>query len=124
MAERYTCPCCGYLVFEEPPGSYDICSICYWEDDLSQLRFQRTTGANQVSLLEAQRNYARDGVCELRSLSSVRAATASDVRDPDWRQFDVDADTIEDPIPGKDYGDSYPEDMTQLYYWRHNSDSS
>jgi hypothetical protein len=45
-------------------------------------------------------------------------ATASDVRDPDWRQFDPSADIIEEPIPGKEYGDSYPKDSTQLYYWR------
>ncbi|MBO0846033.1 MAG: hypothetical protein J2P22_11530 [Nocardioides sp.] len=38
MAE-YPCPCCGYLVFDEEPGSYDICAVCGWEDDLSQLRF-------------------------------------------------------------------------------------
>jgi hypothetical protein len=49
-------------------------------------------------------------------------ATASDVRDPDWRQIDLQVDTIEEPIEGKDYGNSYPEDATQLYYWRHNSE--
>jgi hypothetical protein len=48
-------------------------------------------------------------------------ATASDVRDPDWRQLDPCADIIEEPIAGKDYGDSYPDDATQLYYWRDNS---
>jgi hypothetical protein len=47
-------------------------------------------------------------------------ATASDVRDPDWRPIDPCADTIEEQIKGKDYGDSYPEDATKLYYWRHN----
>jgi hypothetical protein len=36
---KYPCPCCGYLMFYEGPGSYDICKICFWEDDLSQLRF-------------------------------------------------------------------------------------
>ncbi len=36
---NYPCPCCGYLVFTEPPGSYTICPICFWEDDISQLRF-------------------------------------------------------------------------------------
>ncbi|MBL1704243.1 hypothetical protein DXB51_09685 [Bacillus cereus] len=31
---KYTCPCCGYETLEEePPGTYEICSICYWEDD-------------------------------------------------------------------------------------------
>jgi len=118
MKSKYPCPCCGYMVFEDCPGSYDICPICYWEDDLTQLRFQRTTGANHVSLVEGQRNYDRDGVCELRFRSHVRVATASDVRDPDWRQLDPSTDTIEEPIKGKEYGDSYPEDTTQLYYWR------
>ena len=98
MKGKYPCPCCGYMVFEESPGSYDICPICFWEDDLSQLRFPRTTGANRVSLVEAQRNYDRYGACELRFLSNVRMATASDDRDPDWRQLDPCADTVEEPI--------------------------
>ena len=50
---KYTCPCCGYLTFSEPPGFYEICKICYWEDDLSQLRFTKIKGANNVSLIEA-----------------------------------------------------------------------
>ena len=61
MKDTFPCPCCGYMVFEEPPGSYEICPICFWEDDPSQLRFQRTTGANHVSLVDGQRNYERDG---------------------------------------------------------------
>ena len=35
------CPCCGYLVFDEEPGSYSICPICYWEDDAVQLQLAR-----------------------------------------------------------------------------------
>ncbi|NIP43329.1 MAG: hypothetical protein GWN61_14025, partial [candidate division Zixibacteria bacterium] len=33
----YTCPCCGYRTLDDPPGSYDICGICFWEDDTVQL---------------------------------------------------------------------------------------
>lgn len=33
----YPCPCCGYLQFGEPPGSYEICAICFWGDDAVQL---------------------------------------------------------------------------------------
>lgn len=52
MRVKYPCPCCGYLVFDESPGSYEICPICFWEDDLSQLRFPRmSVGANRVSFL-------------------------------------------------------------------------
>jgi hypothetical protein len=119
---KYPCPCCGYLVFDEPPGSYEICPICFWEDDLAQLRFPRMSwGANRVSLIEAQENYFRNGVCELRFRANVRAAEASDVREPQWRRIDSGADRIEEPIPGKDYGCSYPEDATEFYYWRQGS---
>ncbi len=116
---KYPCPCCGYLVFDESPGSYEICPICFWEDDLAQLRFPRMSwGANRVSLIEAQENYFRHGVSELRFRSNVRAAEASDVREPQWRRIDVHADRIEELIQGKDYGCSYPEDVTEFYYWR------
>ena len=115
---NYPSPCCGYLVFDEPPGSYDICPICFWEDDLSQLRFPTTTGANHVSLIEAQENYARDGVCEWRLHPHVRPPKESDVCDPDWRPIDESKDNIEKPVFGVDEGETYPEDGTRLYYWR------
>ena len=119
---KYPCPCCGYLVFDESPGSHEICPICFWEDDLSQLRFPLIAGgANPVSLIEAQENYYRDGVSELRFRSKARAAEACDVREPQWRRIDVRADRIEELIEGKDYGRSYPQDATEFYYWRQSS---
>lgn len=58
---KYPCPCCGYLVFDESPGSHEICPICFWEDDLTQLRFPLMSGgANPVSLIEAQENKFRE----------------------------------------------------------------
>ena len=27
-----SCPCCGYRTLDEP-ASYDICNVCWWEDD-------------------------------------------------------------------------------------------
>ena len=29
---RFSCPCCGYPTLDER-GGYDICQICWWEDD-------------------------------------------------------------------------------------------
>ena len=36
--EKFTCPCCGYKTFNEKPnGTYEICEVCFWEDDPLQL---------------------------------------------------------------------------------------
>ena len=63
---RFACPCCGYLTLdEEPPGTYDICPVCWWEDD--NLQFDDPTlrgGANELSLNEARANFARMGAAE------------------------------------------------------------
>jgi len=114
--KRYPCPCCGHLVFLEPPGSDDICLVCFWEDDLGQLRWPRLEeGANAPSLQEAQRNVAKLGAIEERFVGDVRAATAEEARDPEWRQIN-DADSFEEP----DDSAPWPEDPTALYYWRSN----
>lgn len=121
MAEMLPCPCCGYLVFAEPSGSYDICPICFWEDDVSQLRFAHIGGgANHVSLVEGQKNYADFGACEERVKPYVRPPEPGESRDPEWRPIDPATDNIEDPdpVPGADYGSPYPRDSRTLYYWR------
>ena len=78
---EYPCPCCGYLMFGEPPGSYEICKICFWEDDISQLRFV-TRGGASIPLIEAQKNYATFGAIERRFLRFVREPCPEDVQDP------------------------------------------
>lgn len=113
---KYTCPSCGYKVFNEPPGSYDICPICYWEDDLSQLRFPSTRGAN-ISLIEAQKNYQEYGAIEKKFIKHVRAPGGNDEKDTQWYAIDTVNDNIEYPKPGVDYGSTYPDDRTKLYYW-------
>ncbi len=50
-----TCPSCGFKVFSEPSGSYEICTICNWEDDPVQaLDPDIKGGANSLSLREFQ----------------------------------------------------------------------
>ena len=115
---RFPCPCCGYVTFDEPPGSYAICPICFWEDDLSQLRFPTTSGANRVPLLEAQRRFQQGGACEERLRPYVRSPRAGDKLDPGWRLIDPAQDAFEVPVPSRDAGRTYPRDATRLYYWR------
>jgi hypothetical protein len=114
-----TCPCCGYVVFEEPPGSYAICPICFWEDDEVQLRFPTLRGgANGPSLIEAQQNFSQLGACEQRFTGNVRMPDVDENRDPDWRLIDLSMDEFEKPFaPGEEFT-AYPEDFTTLYYWR------
>ena len=58
---KYPCPCCGYYTYEHvPDGSYDICHVCFWEDDPIQLEDpQCEGGANRVSLEQARLNYKK-----------------------------------------------------------------
>jgi len=119
ITDTFPCPCCGHKVFPEPPGSYAFCPICQWQDDISQLRFPRTRGANRVSLIEAQRNYAAFGASEERRLARVRPTQADEYLDPQWRLLDLNIDQIEEAITGTDYGPGFPSDPTLLYYWRY-----
>jgi len=53
----FPCVACGFLVFSEPLGSYEICSICGWEDDHVQARLPGLPmGANHTSLYDYQRH--------------------------------------------------------------------
>jgi hypothetical protein len=75
--------------------------------------------ANHVSLVEAQRNYVRDGRTERRKDGQTRRPLDGEPRDTQWRPVDVDRDNIEEPERGQNYAESYPyEDTTVLYYWR------
>ena len=51
----FPCPSCGFLVFGDLPGTYEICEICGWEDDPVQLRHPLMAGgANNLSLVQSQ----------------------------------------------------------------------
>ena len=132
---NYPCPCCGYLMFKKEPESHEICEICFWQDDSYQLRSPNRIGANGVSLIEGQKNYARTGAAEAYVLPYVRPVYKSDRRDPTWRPIDLNIDYFEfkdqpdfDTMDEKQFA-AYlatphirpiPSDNTRLYYWREN----
>ncbi|MGM7637493.1 CPCC family cysteine-rich protein [Bacillus sp. Hm123] len=84
---KYTCPCCGYKTLEEePPGTYDVCEICFWEDDIVQFNDpDYEGGANEVSLRQAQKNFNKFGACEEVCIRSVRKPNEKDIKDPNWK---------------------------------------
>ena len=89
MELKYTCPCCGYKTLdEEPPGTHDICKICFWEDDGYQYEHPDEDGANHVSLKEAQQNYINFGVSDKEYINNVRQPNKSDIKDPNWKPLE------------------------------------
>jgi len=86
---KYTCPCCGYKTLPEaPPGTYEICPICFLEDDNVQIDDPDFIGgANQVSLRQAQRNFTDFRASERRLLRLVRKPSANDEKDKGWQPF-------------------------------------
>ena len=117
MDPPFPCPCCGYLVFQGPPGSYEMCPVCSWEDDAVELEFATTNagGANGISLLEAQANFAEFGACDERCIGSCRPPGGTP-RDPAWRPIDPARDLF-GAVDAPD-GRRAPSVSEALYYWR------
>lgn len=71
---KYKCPCCGNITLsDEPPGTFEICPVCYWEDDDMQYKDPSFRGgANKISLNEASTNYEKFGAISLDVKDKVR----------------------------------------------------
>jgi len=87
---KFTCPCCSYMTLSHPQrGSYDICEVCFWEDDGVQLEDpDYEGGANKVSLRQGQRNFFKFGACEESMIQHVRPAAINELKDDKWVPFD------------------------------------
>ena len=113
---RYPCVCCGHLTLTAPPGSYDDCPVCGWEDDIVGLRWPDLDGgANRLSLIEAQRSYAATGAADPERDVPERAATADEPLDDGFRPVDPVRDNVEF---AEAHESPYPTDPTALYWWR------
>ena len=58
--KKYKCPCCDfYTLNNKANNTFQICPICYWEDDGVQLHNPNYVGgANHISLNQAKKNFA------------------------------------------------------------------
>lgn len=63
MSHKFKCPCCGsYSLEHKEPLYYEICPICYWENDPIQNEdYDFSGGANEISLNKAIKNYKTFG---------------------------------------------------------------
>ena len=113
MVELYPCPSCGFCVFDEPSGSYDICPICGWADDQVQLRFPvMRGGANRGSLADFQRSILKEIPPEVRTYQKYRRA-------PGWRPLmpSESQPHIDQPQTRLEYFLAATDDPPE-YYWR------
>jgi hypothetical protein len=70
----HSCPCCHNLTLTER-NSYDICPVCYWEDDGqddANADVVRGGPNGRLSLSQARLNYANFRACERRMIDCVR----------------------------------------------------
>ena len=107
IGKKYPCPCCGYETLpEKPPGTFNICAICFWEDDGYQFdNPDFEGGANHPSLRQAQKNFLDFGAIESRLIEYVRKPTEKDVRDPHW-----------EPLPAMNANPQYKLDV-EKWVW-------
>jgi hypothetical protein len=111
---KYPCSRCGYLVFDDELGSYDICPICLWEDDYTQTIWPTSGGANRVPLIQAQKNYLAFEAKDARANTFARKPRPDEKRDDGWRAINPDKDLA---MVDQELGFG-PRPKAPIYYWR------
>jgi hypothetical protein len=74
LGNPYRCPCCRHTTLSER-GGFEICPVCYWEDDGQDDDDADTVrgGPNgTLSLTQARQNYLHYKVCDLKFSEHVR----------------------------------------------------
>ncbi|WP_318646704.1 CPCC family cysteine-rich protein [Variovorax sp. VRV01] len=68
------CPCCRHITLAER-GGYEICPVCFWEDDGQDdddASVVRGGPNGSLSLAQARENFRSLGACDERSVQRVR----------------------------------------------------
>jgi hypothetical protein len=71
----YRCPCCGFITLAER-GAFEICDVCYWEDDGQDehdVDVVRGGPNHDLSLSLARQNFGAIGACNEYCAQFVRA---------------------------------------------------
>ncbi len=79
-AKAFRCPCCKFKTLHGR-GGYEICCVCYWEDDgQDEADAERVLGGpnGSLSLRQAQINFKRIGAIEERFTGKARAPEADE----------------------------------------------
>ena len=100
------------------PARWELCPVCFWEDDPGQLHWPETPwGANGYSLIEGQQNYAQAGASHSEFLSKVRPARDDEPLAEGWRMLDPLVDEYVRGDGGAPASLGFVPDATKLYWW-------
>lgn len=75
------CPCCGFKTFKER-GAFEICEVCYWEDDGQDehdVDVARGGPNGSLSLRQARMNFRDFAACERRFVGAVRSPRSDEL---------------------------------------------
>lgn len=109
--ELFPCPSCGFQMFSEPPGSYEICELCGWEDDHVQLAHPNMGGGANKSSLAAHQQRA------LQTYPMSVTRVGSHTRSSQWRPLRrSEMQTSGAPEDGRAYFEAAADNAPQ-YYW-------
>ncbi|MGL4576699.1 MAG: CPCC family cysteine-rich protein [Burkholderiaceae bacterium] len=74
MNNSVRCPCCGYKTLRSR-GHYEICEVCFWEDDgQDDINADDVLGGpnGDLSLTQGRKNYQEFGAFRRQDLPYVR----------------------------------------------------
>jgi len=75
------CKCCGYNTISPSQISFEICEICFWQNDAFQNENPNDSGGpNSISLNQARKNFIQFGACEFDMIVLVRKPYDSEFR--------------------------------------------
>ena len=78
LTRKYKCPCCGYYTLDNQ-GLYDICPVCFWEDNNEFNDPNEYDDCNKMTLNQARRNYLEFGACKKDMIKYCRKPRKNEI---------------------------------------------
>ena len=82
--QKYPCPVCGYLTLPAR-CDWDICPVCFWEDDVLESDGDCNSPANSQLLSEAQANFVSIGAVHPDMVKNVRSLKPTEKHSSEWK---------------------------------------
>ena len=79
--KSYACPCCRFLTLLER-GGFEICPICFWEDDGqddANADLVRGGPNGRLSLTQARKNFKAFGACDERHKNKAHSPEPDEI---------------------------------------------